>query len=810
MLKQYQKPTHGNVRKCANLAPERLSGKSKREISALSVSALSLTTPGNFVPIGMFGDVMIVRDEDYIYAVAPGAESAVQIAALAGRSVVYGLQSRDGENFIISTSSGYLILSRSESEPSGIAHEEVSGEAVGMPYFTTAPGIPCQAVVPSRLLSYAYSGAETVRQTDARNLTSDLVEAYRQIANQCAAAGNFLQPCMVRYRLLDRDGNEIFSSPHILVGSPTACGSHVIEFADTQHKTTSPYTLSGTGTALTLHIPSAATGIFPRMTGRLEVAATPMLQPYQPGAPAHCSRKVNAHTDEFAVLHLPGASFGQYSPGSASAASMLSRMISSEGHERILAVITDPFGRGSGHDFAIRSSGMSIEREISDMRAILDSSITACSPSQAMLRSPHRIDASVVASASGLTLAGGLGVRRFRGCELPVIATESSGADPWQAVVTVIFSDGSRLSMPSEGQCGAPVKLSPVVTYPAPDVASIAIQLAVQGQPLRVISLPMSAEPSHRYSVYVAEDLKSPGWREVDGLLTVPPDIIAPLHLDGSVAVCAQGSLLHVHTVADIGAAVNALQPAARALGAWDFGRVRFLCGGRGGIHALTVNSSRTSVAVNLLHPGAVDHAGAMTQALDGEVAAIASGDLLTVHGSTVTTRISGLGSGCLGWHAPDRALWFVPEGEGETRVLFPEFGYAGYSAETHDIGRILTTARGAVIFGPEGILLPGHPDADTDTPVEWHCIYPGPWKGRLRLTVPIAASYFDGTVSLCHRHLEQDGATMAQFVVCGSIHSPLALSVTVPHCDALMLKITGSASSDFKLRTPTLQPLRN
>ena len=439
------------------------------------------------------------------------------------------------------------------------------------------------------------------------------------------------------------------------------------------------------------------------------------------------------------------------------------------------------------------------------MRWLLDAPVTASTASQALLRAPHRMGARILASSSGLTLAGGLSVRRFRGWELPVMATEHAGADPWQAIVTTIFTDGTRLSMPAEGIGGAPMKLSPLVTYPAPDVASIAIQLAVQGQPLRVMSLPMTTDASHRYSVYVSDGLQSPEWREVDGVLTVPPDITSILPMPAVVAVCPQGSPLHVHTTCNIGAEVKALQPGARALGAWDFGRARFLCGGEGGIHALTVNSSRTAVAVNLLHPGVVKSAGAMSQCLDGEVAAIASGDLLTVHGSTVTTRIADLGEGCLGWHAPERSLWIVTPGEEDVRVVYPELDYRGYTLTSSEVSGILTTAPGVMLFGQEGVCCPARPDEAEDLPVAWHCTYPGPWRGRLRMEVPISVSYFDGTISLCHRHLEAEGAVMAQYTVCGSIHSPLILSASLPPCDALMLKIDGMASSDFILRKPQI-----
>lgn len=822
MLRSFQNPLEGNVRQCANLVPERVAENSKSQVSALAAASLKLKIPGNFTPVGPFGHHLIVYDAEKVYAADPEGGTAEAIALLQGRKVLFGLQSSDGKEFMLATDSDYLIIkpapggveddsdsTQAENDSAtigaaavGWVHEWVSKEAAGMPYFSAKTGMPCEVSVGGRALSYAYTGMEAVRAVDARNLTADMVEAYRQIANQSAAAGDFLQPTLVRYRLLDSEGREIFSSPHLLVGEAAGCEIQTVNFADSLKKSTAPYTLSGSGTALSLHIPSSSQGIFARMAARLEVVASPMLQPYQPGAPTHCKRKVNAHGDEFAVLRLPGSSYGQFSPLSASAPAMLERLIATGAKERVLTVVDDPFGAAAGSRIAVRSSGASIDSEIADLRAVMALEPKRLSTAEALLRAPHRISAKVTASASGLTLAGGVKAERFRGWELPVLATDHSGSDLWQAVVSVIFADGTRLSMPAQGMEGAPIKISPVVSYPAPEVASIAIQLAVQGQPLRVMSLPMTTDASHGRSVYVAPELRCPQWREVEGLLTLPADTAAPVDFPSMVVVSGQGSLMHVHAVAGVGGEVRALQPASRALGAWDFGRARFLCGGEGGIHALTVNAGRNAVAVNLLHPGVVERAEAMTQALDGEVAVIASGDLLTVHGSTVSTRIAGLGSGSLAWHAPGRSLWFVPEAGGEVRAMFPEFRYRGCTMPCREADSVLTMPSGVVAIGGEGISLPAKA-AEEAVDVAWAGVLPGPWRGRLRLTIPLSAAYFDGTVSVCHRHLEGDEAVMAKYGVCGSVHSPLVMNLFVPPCDALMIKITGTTAGGCTLRPP-------
>lgn len=790
------------MRRCENLMPARVITKKQSMPTALAVAPLPKIAEGAYSRVEEFDGQVIVSDNDTLYSLNPRTGENLQLFMLSGRVLKSSLVSGDGNSLTIFTDKDYLIVEKATG--GGLNCRAVAPEAVGMPFFTGSAGSLHTFNVASRTLSKSYSDTEEVRATDTAVLTSDLVAAYRQITNMAGACGDFLQPCTVRYRLLDKENNEIFTSPHILVGSAQVCGAQTLIFADSARNAVMPYTVSATGTELHLHIPAGTSGIFAETASRLEVLVSPALQPYEPGAPLDCKRKVNATANQFALLRLPGASFGQFSPASASAPSMLKRMIAVGTAEQVVKVIETPFGSETAADIHIEAPVASVETEIARLRGVLSAPIKAASRAQAYVSAPHRITARVSASASGVTLSSGISVERFRGYELPLMATSAEGDASWRAVVSVLFTDGSRLSMPAEGVGGAPLKVSPIVTYPAPDVASIAIQLHVQGSQLRVMSLPMTTDASHRRSVFISDGLLPPVWREVDGALTVPPDIISPLSFPGVVAVSPQGSLFSVFTLAGVTGKVNALVPGARALGAWDFGRARFLCGGEGGLHALTVNADRTTVAVNLLHPGRVDTPAGMVQALDGEVAAIASGDLITVRGSNVTTRIAGIGAGELAWEPSRRQLWFVGRGADCARVICPDFGYRGFTVTTGQVNELASTASGVLIFTAEGIYRPTASGDGTElTEVAWSNVYSGSWSGRLRVEVPMTVSYFDGTVSILHRHLDGDGAVMAEYAVCGSIHSPLVLSALVPYCNALMLKVEGSASDDFMLREP-------
>lgn len=245
-------------------------------------------------------------------------------------------------------------------------------------------------------------------------------------------------------------------------------------------------------------------------------------------------------------------------------------------------------------------------------------------------------------------------------------------------------------------------------------------------------------------------------------------------------------------------------------MGAWDFGRARFLCGTDAGILALTVNADRTKVAVNLLHQGVVRRQSAMVQALEGEVMAVASGALVRIKGSTVSTPLPGLGDGSLAWNAPRRELWFLPAEGGNIEAICPDFAFSGFSLASVGKGDLYSCACGALLFTDEGIMVARSQSLSeseiTTCAVRWSGTLCGPWKGAIKLRLPVSASYFDGNITISHQHLPYDGAIMAKYGVCGSLHAPLMLTARVPQCDALIVTVDGEASADFCMYSPDFE----
>ncbi len=807
MLIDYQKPGDSAVEVCSDLAPADVSQSGRCEAGTLAPNKSPVKlTDCSF--IATFDRAAFFHDDHNIYIYECSNGRSQLLYPLSGRKVLSGCVQPDGSALVVTTDSDYILIN-ARGDSGGWGCGLLKRDFSGMPHFTAAPGTPQTCTVPQRTLSRTYADGDEVRGTDARSLSSDLVSAYRRLAGQSAASGDFLQPCVAFYRLLDARGNSIFESPRILIGSPQACSAVTLNFTDESRSAVSSYLYSVTGTRLQLNIPAADGGesLIHRCAASLEVLVSPMLQPYHPSASVDCGRTVGARFPAFALLRLPGAAFGQFSPVSASAPEVVRRIVADESKWRVAAVISDPFGAAAGTVVDILPSALGIETDIADLKATVGSEPEHGDSVECHIRPPHRLMHSLAATASGVTLAAGLSAERFRGFELPAIATTASDSGPWRSVVTTIFNDGSRLSMPAGGTQGAPTDVSPVVTYPSPDVASVAIQLHVQGSPLRVMSLTMRPDATHTRSVALAPGLKPPVWREVDGALAVPEDTAGPLSFEGAVAVCSPGVPHRVYSVVRPAGGVEALSPAARALGAWDFGRARFLCGGPGGINALTVSADRRRVAVNLLDQRPVTHPEAMTAAPDGEVAAVAGTDLIVIKGAAVTTCVSDLGKGRLGWHAPLRQLWHIPDDGPDAHILYPHLKYKGFTAPAHDVRQVITTPDSLFLCVPNAGSVA---DADADRTVAWRAAFPGPWKGYCRVILPLSATYFNGAVTVSHSHLDADTAVVARFSINGTVHSPLVLPVLTPRADVLRITVAGTASVDFRLKKPLIRQLPN
>lgn len=811
MLKSFTFPPRGHVLECSGLAPSRLCASSSFP-DELSPIRLRTLLDGRHKPLGEFmGRIIAVSGSDLV-AISPGTTETAAIASLPdGCTVLSAMPAGDGSHFIVTTSGPYLLISASEGGASPFSCREISDTDSSMPRFTVGSAVSLSASVPSVSLSKAYAGSGQVRQSDAAALSAAVTEAYRQIDAQSSAAGLFLQPCLVRYRLLDASGNEIYSSPRVMAGSPQCCGAVMVNFADTARDTTAPCSLSASAVPLSLVIPAGATGIRAAFAARLEVLATPMLQPCTPGGKPDCRRAVGSGGLSFAVLRLPGSAGGRFSPGSASAPSALLRLVAVDSCERTLAVVDNPFGSDQERVVAVPSSSQGIEAELSVLRAASRARVAAVSPVLAALSAPHKLSASLVATASGATLAAGVTAGRFRGYELPALSLSGYGSEPWRAVVTVVFNDGSRISMPASGTGNAPLTLSPVVTYPSPDVASIAVQLHVQGQPLRVMSLPMAPDASRRCSVYVSSALETPLWREVEGALTVPGDTAAPQAFPSAVAACPQGTLLCCRAVSQFPSPVRALLPQPKALGAWDFGRARFLCGGESGLHSVTVSSDGARMALSLVHQGAILSAGALAAAPGGDVVGIAPPEVFTVRSSTVAHRLAGARPGIVSGDGKDRLVWWAGDAEGDgLRAFCIDHRWYGFSLPAPDITDIVPTASGPLFFTGTAVLgiAPRDLNPDDTAPVAWRRFFPGSWRGRIRVFVPLSARYFDGSLTISHCHLSGDEAVIARYDICGAVHAPLTFIVPVLPCDHLILTLRGSATPDLTLRPPALLPL--
>ena len=717
----------------------------------------------------------------------------------------------------------------------GLKHADgrwtLEGEIAGwdsMPHIFSTPAEPVSVTIPARQLRNSLADGARMADADARDISSSLTAAYERIAVLTASAGAMLQPRAVGYRILDAAGRVLFTSPMLIYGEPRLAESWALT-GNAAQDALDPVTVTAKGYRLHLRVPPQPSALLRALAARIEVVASPQMHTFDDAAPIDVRQVPALQRPTVARAAMPGAETSTLSPASASAPELARRLAACQQEWRVLATVERPFAAGPEDEAVIID--IPAEAAATDLDRAALRRAWAWRPermalAEAWARSPHMVSAVACASASGVTLMAGLTVRPFRGYELPLLAVETE-RKPWRALVTVTFADGSVISQAAEGDDYAPVRLSPLLSYPAPSAVRMAVQLVVNDSPVRVQAFDMRPDMRCRDSVWAAPTLASPSLRESTGGIGVPPDTAAPLSLPRAVAVCAQGQPLAAFRAAECaGAALRAAVPVARGPQSWDFGRARFLIGGDGGLQCAVVSADRRDVAVTLLDPRPVAHQRALTAMADGEAAALAGRDMLRVKGSAVTTIATELDASMVAWNPSRGELWALG-GEGARATVFPLAApgrfFTAAAAEMPEVADVSASPVDMYLSGGGSVARASSgTDSEPDSsavPIAWAAPVAMPRQpsgksgatrgaigaamGEARLVVPLATSHFFGTVTVAHGHTPGPEAVIARFSLRGPILAPLRLPIAPYPASELSVAVEGIASADSILRRP-------
>ncbi len=688
-----------------------------------------------------------------------------------------------------------------------------------MPHIYATPAEEVSVTIPGRPLRKSCADGALLSAADAADISDSVVEAHARIAALTAASGAMLQPRAVGYRVLDAAGNVLFSSPMLIYGSPQLAGAWTIK-ANQEADTIEAITITATGYRLHLRVPPQPSELLRAIGARIEVVASPQMQAFDDRASRSVRRLSVLARPSLVSVALPGAELGKLSPGAPSAMDLAARLASCDAETRVLCTIERPFSANDATERLIPAEAAALDDDRAALRRVWAWKPRRQTAAQAWARSPHMLRAAACASGSGASLMAGLTVMPFRGYELPMLAVETE-RKAWRAVVTTTFDDGSIISQAAEGADHAPTRLSPLLSFPAPGAVRLSVQLSVEGEPLRVAAFDLRPDMRCRDAVWMASEIASPQWREVQGSLVVPSDTAGARHFPAAIAVCAQGQPLCVHTAKECaGHELRAAVPVAKSPQAWDFGRARFLLGGDGGLQCAVVSADRREVSVTLIDPRPVAHKRALTASTDGEAAALAGSDLLRVKANVVSTIATGLEADIAAWDPTRRELWAFPapgddqtseDGTVEARVYpLGRLGewYTARVGAVHDVSDSPVALLAATHDGIARVSADTDEDPDSSlVPVAWSGTVKAPrvahGSGLAAAVVPIAATCFEGTVTVAHAHAPGPEGVIARYRCSGPVLSPLRLLIRSYPASDFTITIEGLLSADGYLRAP-------
>lgn len=540
----------------------------------------------------------------------------------------------------------------------------------------------CSAYVRSRRLSALANplGTSKVAAPDRRSISADMREACVAVAAEAAAAGAFCGPVLMRYRLVGNDGEILFVSAPVLVGSTDIDDLTVsadLNYSDTT--TIGAYSLSFPSwrPALTSGIP--VTKSMAAMVSRIELLACPQFFPFDPSADPVID--ISTYKSISFMLTVPGAekSMSAFSP--ASAESLLRAALAAmPALERVVAVVQGPFAEGDVIDSkpSLSFAFGDVFSECLTLRRALMKKTEIADPVVGRVSQPHRFTASAVVSAAGMTLWGGLTALRFNGWKIENLTAARAGQGAWHAAVAVGFASGDETVVSvSQGTWGAPLTFGPVLSYPSPDAVSMTIIVSAAGR-VRRKTVPLTPDPSGRCAVYVDRSFAPFALGGEDQAFVVPVVKPKPVPMPSFVAAAGDLTPLSVRSVVSLGdGQVQSLFPASRSQSSWNFSRPRFSALTSAGIFTLTV----TPLYSCLMTPALVDTRRVLSPSdavmLDSDVYAVADGLLLRVGVARTVPLVEGrrFESGFMAADTSTGELWLASGQSGASTVVCTRTG---------------------------------------------------------------------------------------------------------------------------------------
>lgn len=545
----------------------------------------------------------------------------------------------------ISTSYGIEMVTIDET---GLCKMGAQGHRLPMLRFESYSDMQLAVSVEEKALkSQCDVRSTSLAEVDAEVLTADLLKAYSRLSFSAGVSGYSLQPFLARYRYEDADGRLLFVSAPIVVGPQNGfqCMEQMSTAIADGGSQRGAFALRGNVFRTRLAtVPNYNSGAWPEVR-RLVVEATAPIHPVNFAGEA--ANMISREGVSGVRLHffLPGASVTMSRADLLTAERMKSVLNHADSLFREVAVVNDPFRLSSKISVEVTPASYtkSAERQIAEIDSAIEKSVVRLPRIRVLASIPHRFSAATADVAGETVVWGNISVHRFNGYPIEhfAVAVTDDDSIPWSASVVAVTADGERrLAAISSGIGNAPRLLSPMISYPAPDIASMKIRLKV-GEDNYGAEFQLTPSADGRYSYYVSPSSAPIVLSRIDEDIAIPTPEDIPESFASSLITAPTRSPMSVSDSARVSnGSIILVKTADRRGGAWEFS-----------LRRIFIFSSECTLMANLsrsgefasIHPfdsRVVDSAKSVVATTIDRypLVAMASGDLIGLTRGTLTT----------------------------------------------------------------------------------------------------------------------------------------------------------------------------
>lgn len=772
-----------------NLRPARHTG----DATVLQVAGAPLMLAGTagWTPVCRDGNILIVkRGHDVGLTAADGSQAQVTVLASLGSDVLTAA---------VITGRLYVTTCR------GIV-TFVRGHDGGWRNIGPCPAVPSVTVM---------AQPSTFVQTTLAGLTTTTVgaacrRAYCDLDAAARTGGAMLQPVLAAVRLLDADGNALFTTDPVLVttvsgpqlatpwifNSPSTDADEQVILDDRQ-VSAQPYTL-----AVAFDDSSLPQG-WKELVATAKVLVSPQFHPDTEGECRVDVGRQDSGARQVRVT-MPGSQYA-LSPTRPEASRQVLAAVADRFDDlaTLAAVIHNPFADCAVTHTVDYVDNSTPAESYARIRAALRKSCRRLSPVASVLSRPGTMTAGHVA-VSAANVAWG-DVRLVHApAPSPAVWSCSLGDRRWEATVRVDFSNGDCVVTHHSGGRN-PLAFSPYVSYPEYGAVRLTVLLSVDGVANSIV-FPLQPDGTGRSSVWMS-DTPLPVTVDAEPVVIDDGDSLNEPRPLAAVVVSAATCPLTVTGHCRLPDTVTALMPARSSGSAWEFGRSRFW-----------LFTDRAITMLNVSAAGQLSVTDSDSRHVRGRQCVADAGNCLYALADGVVLKLDGWRPQVVATAVAGDALGYIEAdnelvtGHADDNVLTHyclDHDWASYTTDLTlaDSTSWLATDGTAYAVTAGGIVSLADTAPLTQTPVRWTAVMTrGERRQLTALLWNVKGAAVKGTLDVRRRwltDLQPVPATVGRLAVNGCLRAPLRMPLFGHPARDLTVDLQAVVSPDFALSQP-------